>query len=452
MKYFILFILYLCIIPVYFVLRNETKPKKNIVLGVTLPYDARQDAAVQAICATFRRRLNLVTLGLVLLSLALLPIAYDSVFMTCSFVWIMFAVVLPYIPYIQGNKRLRAYKNATCPPAAAAGETLIELKLAALPKRQLHALWFLPPLIMALIPILHTLFMPHDEAFLWMLLAYGMDFLITLLFAALYRLINRQRADVVDENSALTAALTRVRRYQWGRAWVAFSWLNGLFSLGLWLLIDIPTGILLLTLVYTAALIAVCIRTEFAARRAQESLTAETGQTLFADEDRYWLWGMFYCNPHDKHLTVNNRVGIGMTLNFAHWGGKLIFGISALLLLAMPLLGVWMMRLEFTPIAITLDEDTLTVVHTGVVCELERAQIESVALLETLPPLTKLAGTNLDSLYEGKFRAEGYGLCQICLNPQAPPYLLIQTAEEAWIFGAEHTGDLRAIYAALAAP
>ena len=92
------------------------------------------------------------------------------------------------------------------PAAAAAGETLIELKLAALPKRQLHALWFLPPLIMALIPILHTLFMPHDEAFLWMLLAYGMDFLITLLFAALYRLINRQRADVVDENSALTAA------------------------------------------------------------------------------------------------------------------------------------------------------------------------------------------------------------------------------------------------------
>lgn len=181
MKYFILFILYLCIVPVYFVLRNETKPKKNIILGVTLPYDARQDAAVQAICATFRRRLNLVTLGLVLLSLTLLPIAYDSVFMTCSFVWIMFAVVLPYIPYIQGNKRLRAYKNATCPPAAAAEETLIELKLAALPKRQLHALWFLPPLIMALIPILHTLFMPHDEAFLWMLLGYGTNFLITLL-------------------------------------------------------------------------------------------------------------------------------------------------------------------------------------------------------------------------------------------------------------------------------
>ena len=38
MKYVLFPILYLCLIPVYFMLRNETKPKKNIILGVTLPY------------------------------------------------------------------------------------------------------------------------------------------------------------------------------------------------------------------------------------------------------------------------------------------------------------------------------------------------------------------------------------------------------------------------------
>ena len=43
MKYFLLAVLYLCLVPVYFMLRNETKPKKNIILGVTLPYEARQD-------------------------------------------------------------------------------------------------------------------------------------------------------------------------------------------------------------------------------------------------------------------------------------------------------------------------------------------------------------------------------------------------------------------------
>ena len=55
MKYFLLAVLYLCLVPVYFMLRNETKPKKNIILGVTLPYEARQDAAVLAICEQFLR-------------------------------------------------------------------------------------------------------------------------------------------------------------------------------------------------------------------------------------------------------------------------------------------------------------------------------------------------------------------------------------------------------------
>lgn len=451
MKYALLLMLYLCLIPIYFMLRNETKPKKNIILGVTLPYEARQDAAVRAVCQTFRRRLNLVVLILALLPLAFLPIARASVFMTCCFVWIIPAVFVPYIPYVQCHKRLRAYKLSACPPAGHTGETLVDLKLAALPKRTLSFWWFLPPLAMAFAPILYTLFAaPKDEAFPWMLMGYGINFLMTLLFAVLHRLINRQRAEVVDENAVLSAALTRVRRYQWGRAWVAFCWLTGLFSLGLWLLINSPTGLLLLALGYTGGLIAVCIRTEFAARRAQESLTAESGRGFFADEDRYWLWGLLYCNPNDRHLTVNNRVGIGMTFNFAHWAGKLILGVSVLILLALPFLGVWMMRLESTPITLTLSETELAAAHTSELCRLERAEIESVALLETLPDMVRLAGIGIDTFFQGKFRVEGYGVCELGLNPQAPPFLLIETAEGTWLLGAQNAEAAQAVYAELA--
>ena len=47
-------ILFACFMPLpiilYFVLRNETKAKKNLILGVTLPLDARGDGMVQALC------------------------------------------------------------------------------------------------------------------------------------------------------------------------------------------------------------------------------------------------------------------------------------------------------------------------------------------------------------------------------------------------------------------
>ena len=51
----ILWISVIWIIPLfYFMLRNETKFKKNIVLGVTFPYTARDDADVQELLAKFR--------------------------------------------------------------------------------------------------------------------------------------------------------------------------------------------------------------------------------------------------------------------------------------------------------------------------------------------------------------------------------------------------------------
>ncbi len=450
MKYVLFPILYLCLIPVYFMLRNETKPKKNIILGVTFPYEARQNAAVLAICEQFLRQLNLVVLILALLPVALLPVKRTSVFLTLCFIWIIAAVIVPYIPYVRCHKRLRAYKQQACPPAERKGETLVDLRLAALPKKVVSPLWFLPPLVMALVPILHTLAAaPRDVAFPWMLFGYGINLLMVLLFTGLYRLINRQRAEVVDENTALTAVLTRVRRYQWGRAWIAFSWLTGLFSLGFWLLIDSVTGILLLALGYVGILMIVCIRTEFAARRAQESLTAESGQGFFADDDCYWIYGLIYCNPNDKHLSVNNRVGMGMTFNFAHWAGKLILGISALLLLAMPLLGVWMIQLETTPITLTLNENELIATHTKELCRLERAEIRSAALLEALPDAVKLSGTGFDTFLQGKFRVEGYGVCELCLNPETPPFLLLETAEETWLLGVESEAETRAIYAEL---
>ena len=450
MKYFLLAVLYLCLIPIYFMLRNETKPKKNIILGVTLPFEARQDAAVQAICDQFLRQLNLVVLILALLPVALLPIKRISVFLTVCLVWIIAAVIVPYIPYVQCHKRLRAYKQQACAPVERKGETLVDLRLAALPKKTVSPLWFLPPLVMALVPILHTLATaPRDASFPWMLFGYGINFLMVLLFTGLYRLINRQRAEVVDENTALTAALTHVRRYQWGRAWIAFTWLTGLFSLGFWLLLDSSIGILLLSLGYVGILVIVCIRTEFAARRAQESLTAESGQGFFADDDCYWIYGLIYYNPNDKHLSVNNRVGMGMTFNFAHWAGKLILGISILLLLAMPFFGVWMIRLETTPITLTLNENELVATHMKELCRLERAEIRSAALLEELPDVVKLSGTGIDTFLQGKFRLEGYGVCELCLNPEAPPFLLLETAEKTWLLGTESEAEARAIYAEL---
>ena len=43
----------------------------------------------------------------------------------------------------------------------------------------------------------------------------------------------------------------------------------------------------------------------------------QTSDRLLVDDDRYWKFGVFYCNPDDASLFLPERFGIGWTFNFA---------------------------------------------------------------------------------------------------------------------------------------
>jgi uncharacterized membrane protein len=38
-----------------------------------------------------------------------------------------------------------------------------------------------------------------------------------------------------------------------------------------------------------------------------------------ATPDRAWIFGMYYVNPRDPAMWVENRFGLGYTLNFGNW-------------------------------------------------------------------------------------------------------------------------------------
>ena len=84
------------------------------------------------------------------------------------------------------------------------------------------------------------------------------------------------------------------------------------------------------TLLYTLLILYICLRAEFAARRAQERLTRESGPD-YVDEDEFWIWGLIYYNPNDRRAMINDRTGMGMSMNLARPAGKVVRGLCALL-------------------------------------------------------------------------------------------------------------------------
>ncbi len=62
--------------------------------------------------------------------------------------------------------------------------------------------------------------------------------------------------------------------------------------------------------------------------------------TIYRDDDRYWVGGFFYNNPDDPALFVPKRFGLGWTVNFGNPKGRLVFIGTLLIPLILALLSL----------------------------------------------------------------------------------------------------------------
>ncbi len=133
---------------------------------------------------------------------------------------------------------------------------------------------------------------------------------------------------------------------------------------------------------------------------------------------------------------VNNRVGIGTTMNLAHKTGKIIMVIAMACILALPISGIIVIKEEFTPITTEYLDNQIVVTHTGQELVLPANHIESVEIINDLPKTSKIIGTGMENLLKGTFDVEGYGRCRLYLNPKQPPFLVMTTDEGLIIINA----------------
>ena len=157
---------------------------------------------------------------------------------------------------------------------------------------------------------------------------------------------------------------------------------------------------MVLSFAFVAALVAFCMATEFAVRHTMERLTAGARGGV-VDEDDLWLWGMFYNNPGDRHLFVNDRTGSGMGVNIGRTGGKLIVIGTAVILIGLAVFGVTMAAGFDAPREGYIEGDTLYFQHFSEKYEIDLDEVEGVELLDELPEARRIAGTGMSTLLEG---------------------------------------------------
>jgi len=426
---------------IYYMLANEAKFKKNIVIGVTLPYEAREDEQVKAALSIFKKRLKWICIVLVAIAIPCFFLKSFNVLFTLWCIWIDLLVVLPNIPYIQCNSALKKIKTEK--GWSRDKNQCITVDTAAISSGRWLSPWaFLPSVALSLLPFV------WDKTF-WVL--YITFAICSVFFWFCYRYLYRNKSEMVDGNAELSRVLTQVRRRNWGNMWLVCAYSFSVISLATYFTRNSPLWNIVLMVAISFIICVAVVRIELNTRKIQEKLTAESGKNWYVDDDDKWIGGILYYNPNDSNLIINNRIGTNSTINLAKTSGKIIMGLIVLMLVAMPFTGAFINAASSKPINLELTETAIVSSRSKSEYTVPYEEISDVQLLDELPDkMVRTFGTSMENLLKGNFSASGIGSMKVCLDPNYAPFILVTTDDgQHYLFGCRDSETTRQVYEGL---
>ena len=444
----------ICFVPLlpvmYFTMLNERKPKNNLILSTTLPKEAWEDPRVLAITKKYTKNLTTICIILALLYIPAFFMEYISIIMTYVMLWLDAIIIVPCIPYCRAVMDIRKLKKENWYHPELVKIQVADTSLACVFEEKQNTYTFvnfLLPLVISLIPLMFPLVVPIEgsqSALLIVVLCNSS----TILASYYCYTILRKKEDRVNSDVTLTAVLTRIRRYYWGKCWIYCSWLAAGFSFCALLLYVSELGFLIAMGILVTAILILVVGMELKIRKEQQRLNKEQPSEILMDEDDNWPYGIFCYNKNDKSLFVNSRIGMGVTVNFAHPVGKALDIFSVVMLLFLPFMGLFTVKEEFTKPQVILTESAIEAHHTDLEYSISLNSIYTVSYLTEMPKVSKNWGSNFPHLYKGKFTIKDIGKSGLlCLDPYDEAFLLIYTTDgKYYLFGMEDSIELQSIY------
>ena len=180
--------------------------------------------------------------------------------------------------------------------------------------------------------------------------------------------------------------------------------------------------------------------------KEEENWQFSAGEAGADAQDKYWKWGMIYNNPDDKQGIVNTRMGVGTTVNMAKRWAKMLTAVGLIGILSMPVIGIWILAEEFTPIYLKYEDGNIVAGQLRENYRIDISEIQEVQLLDEIPGMSKKNGTGLNNLRKGTYHIRNAGDYEVLQNPQNKYVLYIKTADVEYYLGDAEDGQTQKIY------
>ena len=451
-------ILCICMYPfvliMYVLLKNEAESKKGIYYGVTVPKEHRSAPEIKEITAVYHKQMKRSLWAMLIFPIPALFLPWESIVVAVWMLWMTISIFIFFVPFAIANGKLKEIKREKEWQTETTADVEVEIKSAGAIRRVKWYHFILQCVTSVILPVL-VIFgdfgSRRQPLFVMMLTFAGISFM----FWGIAVWQDRQKTQIISSDSDVNVNYNRAKKNLYKNFWVLCSWVNVGYMVWLLFCVDewgrftqmfwwATGGYLLGTMIPLIWMVK---------KKSALDKTYETKRNKVTSEDNddNWIWGMLYYNPKDRHSMVEKRVGIGTTMNMATGGGKAMMAFAGVTLLSLPVISIWVIMLEFTPIQLVADENRIVANHLREEYVISMPAIEEAELLDELPKMSRNSGTAMENLKKGSWSIAEEGNCTVFLDPRNDVFLRIETPSRRYYLSGQNDEETKAVYDAITA-
>lgn len=435
----------------YLVFLLFAKRHGNMILGITLPAENFESKEVLDFVRDYKKILNLTSLVMFILLVGVgfifkdtwsLPIVLIIFFIAMFFMW---RVGVKYM------NLLYDYKKANNLVVGSQKKITIDTVASSMQGKQtISVWWYLIPTAISSIPFIRSL---TSERFNQVIPLYVslLPFVLSGIFYLTSLTLKRSKTKVISKDSNINILANKVYQKGWSFAFFATalitsSWMSLMMNLTY---INPASNLfqVILVIMFLFSIIGIFVGAQLKIGKQLEEIEVLSKESkLLFDEDVYWLKG-YYDNPNDKRILVDERVGMGMTLNMGNVYGKIIASViyTLLAILLIGLFGTFYM-VEKSSFNLYQQGDTFYTEAPFYKTSFNENEIVNVRLINDLPAGSRTNGFGLPSIDLGNYFLHGYGKSKVYVYRNKPPFVIIELKEKTVLINGKTEEETLRIY------
>ncbi len=415
------------LIAMHYTTVSSIKPNGNIILGLSIPTTHLLDERIVKICKALKKECKYVLLISLFANILMLPI-YEYVSFMLAFVLIYFLAVMG-IYNVAFNKYVKKLKELKIE-----NEWYTENKNILSIDTEVSR-------IKDTFPMSRYCFLPSFMIIVCCMFYFdslGLNIYSLIIFfttVILYEYTVKLRSITYSQNSDINIVLNKSYKYHWTKCWIILSY-SFVGAIPMFVTMDndyyVIYSVISISIVSIITLIPMIIA-DSKIKKLRSKLLQIENKVIYVDDDEYWENGT-YNNKNDSRIFIEKRVGIGTTINTATKWGKIING-SVYIVLGLSIVFVLsMVPYDFGQVNLVIDDDTIIISAPYEKVTIDKNDIVSIDILDTMPSAKKVMGTGTNRMRIGKYSVQDYGRCEIYIMTQVDKCIVIELSDEKYIF------------------